>query len=177
MNPLMFDMTDEKTRKSIVPKTENRIIQQIAEMQQKYIVLVDEIEKSRGKERLTIFSPSDAAYLLMPYMSVLQVEEMHVILCNTRSKVIGISKIYQGTINRTPVRIAEVLRPAIMRMAHSIALVHNHPSGDPTPSPDDVAVTRSVIQASKLFDIELLDHIVIGGGNYVSLKERGLGFG
>jgi DNA repair protein RadC len=73
--------------------------------------------------------------------------------------------------------VAEVFKPAIQRMAPAIICVHNHPSNDPTPSPDDVAVTRAMVQAGKLLDISLLDHLIIGGnGRFVSLKERGLGF-
>ena len=72
--------------------------------------------------------------------------------------------------------MAEVLRQAIVDNSPSILLAHNHPSGDPTPSPDDVAVTRAIVQAGKLMDIDVLDHIVIGLGRFVSLKERGLGF-
>jgi DNA repair protein RadC len=74
------------------------------------------------------------------------------------------------------VRIAEVFKPAIQRMAPAILVCHNHPSQDPTPSPDDVAVTRAMVQAGKLLDIQLLDHLIIGGGRFVSLKERSLGF-
>jgi len=73
-------------------------------------------------------------------------------------------------------RLAEVFKPAIQRMAPAILVCHNHPSGDPTPSPDDVAVTRAMVQASRLLDVDLLDHLVIGSSRYVSLKERRLGF-
>ncbi|MPM27171.1 hypothetical protein SDC9_73681 [bioreactor metagenome] len=73
-------------------------------------------------------------------------------------------------------RVGELFRSAIQKNAASIILAHNHPSGDPTPSPEDIALTRSVIQAGKLLDIELLDHIVIGNARYVSIKEKGLAF-
>ena len=72
--------------------------------------------------------------------------------------------------------MGEVLRPAIKQLASAIIVVHNHPSGDPTPSPDDVAVTRAIVQGGKLLDVEVLDHLVIGQGRWISLKERGLGF-
>ena len=86
-------------------------------------------------------------------------------------------QIYIGTVNSSVVRPAEVLRPAMRENAPSIIVVHNHPSGDPTPSPEDVAVTRDLVSAGKLMDIELLDHLVIGlGGRFVSLKESKLGF-
>ena len=80
------------------------------------------------------------------------------------------------TVVRSQVRIGEVFQAAISRNASSIIVVHNHPSSDPTPSPDDVAVTRAMVQAGKLLDISVLDHLVIGGQRWVSLKERGLGF-
>jgi len=78
-------------------------------------------------------------------------------------------------VNSSQVRMAEVFKPAIQRMAPAVIICHNHPSQDPTPSPDDVAVTRAMVQAGKLLDIETLDHLIIGGSRYVSLKERGLG--
>ena len=72
--------------------------------------------------------------------------------------------IYQGNINSTMIRPAEVLRPAVVESAPGIIVVHNHPSGDPTPSPEDAAVTKKLFQSAKLLGIELLDHVVIGGG-------------
>jgi DNA repair protein RadC len=84
--------------------------------------------------------------------------------------------IYQGSLNSSQVRVGELFKPAIRRSAAAIIVIHNHPSGDPTPSPDDVAVTRAIVQAGRLLDIEVLDHLVIGQGRHVSLKERGLGF-
>ena len=98
------------------------------------------------------------------------------ILLDTRNRVIDIVEIYQGSLNSAQVRVAELFKPAIQRMSAGIILVHNHPSGDPTPSPDDVAVTREIVLAGKLLDIEALDHLIIGRGRFVSLKERGLGF-
>jgi DNA repair protein RadC len=74
------------------------------------------------------------------------------------------------------VRVAEIFKTAIRRNATNIIIIHNHPSGDPTPSPDDIAITRAIIQAGELLDVKLLDHIIVGNGKFVSLKERGLGF-
>lgn len=85
-------------------------------------------------------------------------------------------EIYQGLVNSSQVRIAEIFKPAIQRMASAIIVIHNHPSGDPTASPDDVAVTRAIVQAGKLLDIDTLDHLIIAGNRFSSLKERGLGF-
>lgn len=127
-------------------------------------------------ERPAIHSPSDVADLVMYEMSVLEQEQMRVVLLDTRNRVVRIVTLYQGCLNTSPVRIAEIFREAIRENAAAIIVCHNHPSGDPSPSPEDVAVTRAIVQAGKLMDIEVLDHMVIGKGRYVSLKERGLGF-
>jgi DNA repair protein RadC len=130
----------------------------------------------REEERPTIHSPADAAALLQLEMSTLEQEHLRVMLLDTRNRVIDVVEIYHGSLNSAQVRVAELFKPAIQRMAAAIILIHNHPSGDPTPSPDDVAVTRAVVQAGKLLDIDTLDHLVIGRARFVSLKERGLGF-
>jgi len=127
-------------------------------------------------ERASITSPADAAYLVMYDMGALPEEHMRVILLNARSHVIEIVPLYKGSVNSAQVRVAEVFKAAIARQATAIIVVHNHPSGDPTPSPDDVTVTRAIVQAGKMLDISVLDHVVIGQGKWVSLKERGLGF-
>ena len=129
------------------------------------------------EERAQISCPQDAANLVSAEMTLLAQEHLVVLLLNTRNQVVGRRTIYIGTVNSSAVRPAEVLRPAIRENAPSIIVVHNHPSGDPTPSPEDIAITRDLVAAGKLMDIELLDHLVIGqGGRFTSLKERGLGF-
>ena len=128
------------------------------------------------EERPVIHSPADAAALVMYEMSALEQEHLRVMLLDTRNQVIDIVELYHGSLNISMIRVGEVFKPAVRRNSASIIVVHNHPSGDPTPSPDDVAVTRAIIEAGKLLDIEVLDHLVIGQGKYVSLKERGLGF-
>lgn len=129
-------------------------------------------------ERPLIHSPADAANLIQYDMSLLEQEEMWVLLLNTRNRLIEIDKLYRGSTNSSQVRVGEVFKAAIRRNATSIVVAHCHPSGDPTPSPDDVAVTRAIVQAGKTLDIDVLDHIVCGRNptRYVSLKERGLGF-
>lgn len=127
-------------------------------------------------ERPVINSPSDAAALVQGEMSLLEQEFLRVMLLDTRNRLLDIVEVYHGAVNSSQVRLAEVFKPAIQRMAPAILVCHNHPSGDPTPSPDDVAVTRAMVQAGRLLDVDLLDHLVIGGSRYVSLKERGLGF-
>ena len=125
-----------------------------------------------------IHSPRDVANLLMAEMAFLEQEHLRVVLLNTKNQVLGISQVYVGSVNTTMVRAAEIFRPAVRQNCPAIIMVHNHPSGDPAPSPEDVTVTRQMVEAGKLLDIELWDHVIIGSGNrFVSLKEKGLGFG
>jgi DNA repair protein RadC len=128
------------------------------------------------EERPAIHSPADAAELVRYEMSALEQEELRVVLLDTRNRVMHIEPVYRGSLNSSQIRVGELFRPAIRRNAAALIVVHNHPSGDPTPSPDDAAVTRAIVQAGKLLDIDVLDHLVIGRGRYVSLKERGIGF-
>ena len=129
------------------------------------------------EERAQIGCPQDAANLVTAEMALLTQENLVALLLNTRNQVVAKRTIYIGTVNSSAVRPAEVLRPAVRENAPSIIVVHNHPSGDPPPSPEDVAVTRDLVAAGKLLDIEVLDHLVIGqGGNFVSLKEKRMGF-
>jgi DNA repair protein RadC len=128
------------------------------------------------EERASVRNPADAAELVRYEMSALDQEELRVILLDTRNRVIGKVTVYRGSLNSSQVRVGEVFKPAIRASAAAIIVVHNHPSGDPTPSPDDVTVTRSIVSAGKLLDVDVLDHLVIGQGRFVSLKERGLGF-
>ena len=130
-------------------------------------------ERPRG-ELPAISSPDDVRRLLGPEMSALAQEQLRVLLLNTKNLVVGQRVVYQGNISSSMVRPAEVLRPAVVEAVPSIIVSHNHPSADPTPSPEDVAITRELAQAAKLLGIDLLDHIVIGGDRFVSLKERGL---
>jgi DNA repair protein RadC len=123
-----------------------------------------------------IRSPADAANLLMPEMSLLEQEHLRVLLLDTKNHVVAVPTIYIGSLNTTMIRISELFREAIRRQCASIIICHNHPSGSAEPSPEDVAVTRQAVEAGKLLDIECMDHIVVGRGVWVSLKERGLGF-
>ena len=122
----------------------------------------------------SINCPEDVRKLLGPEMSGLAQEQLRVLLLNTRNQVVGQRIIYQGNVSSAIVRNAEVFRPAVIEAVPGIIVSHNHPSGDPTPSPEDAVLTRELVQAGKLLDIELLDHVVIGGERFVSLKERGL---
>ena len=130
-----------------------------------------------SEERPTINSPADAAALVQHEMSLLEKEHLRVLLLDTRNHVIDIVEIYRGSVNSSQVRVGEIFRPALQRLAAAILIFHNHPTGDPTPSPDDVAVTRAIVQAGKLLDVALIDHLIIGhAGRWVSMKEKGLGF-
>jgi DNA repair protein RadC len=127
-------------------------------------------------ERPTITSPADAANLLLGEMSRMEQENMRVMLLDTRNRVQAIQTVYQGSLNTTMVRVGELFREAVRANCAAIIVAHNHPSGDPSPSPEDVAITREMVDAGKLLNIEVLDHLVIGHQRFVSLKERGLGF-
>ena len=118
--------------------------------------------------------PEDVRRLLGSEMASLAQEQQRVLLLNTKNLVVGQRVIYQGNVNSSMVRTAEVFRPAVIEAVPSIIVSHNHPSGDPTPSGPDVSITRDIAEAGKLLGVELLDHIVIGGERFVSLKERGL---
>jgi DNA repair protein RadC len=130
-------------------------------------------------ERPQIRSPLDIVNLVKAEMRALGQEHLRAILLNTKNHVIGSHDVYRGTLNTAVVRVGELFREAIRQNCAAMVLVHNHPSGDPTPSPEDVALTRQVAEAGTLLDVSVLDHLIIGMGEpgFVSLKERGLGFG
>ena len=122
----------------------------------------------------SINCPEDVQRLLGPEMSALAQEQLRVLLMDRRNRVLGQRVVYQGNVFSSVVRAAEVFRPAVVESLPAIIIAHNHPSGDPSPSPEDAAITRELVQAGKLLGVELLDHIVIGGKRFVSLKNRGL---
>lgn len=131
-------------------------------------------------ERVVIQTPADAANHLQtevfqPFVRFEQ-EEFWVLLLNTKNYVTHEAMVYRGTVNTIHVRVAEIFRDAIRLNAVGIILSHCHPSGEPTPSPEDVRVTELAVEAGKLLDIAVLDHIIIGAGSWVSMKERQLGF-
>jgi DNA repair protein RadC len=128
------------------------------------------------EEKPSIHSPSDAANLIQYEMGALEQEELRVILLDIRNHVDRILTIYKGTLNSSHVRVGELFKQAVRSNAAAIIVAHNHPSGDPTPSPDDIVLTKAIVQAGKLLDVDVLDHLVIGKGQFVSLKEKGLGF-
>ena len=130
----------------------------------------------RPEERRQLTSPAEVANFLMPDMMHLDREHLRLVLLDTRNRVMSTPTLYVGSLNTSVVRVGELFKPAIRESAAAIIVAHNHPSGDPSPSPEDVNVTRQIVQAGQLLDIAVLDHIVIGHQRYVSLKERQLGF-
>jgi len=124
------------------------------------------------EDRYRVRSSTDAANLVMVEMAYLDHEELRILLLNSKNQVVGNICRYRGTVNNAVLRVAEIFRPAITSNCPGIIVCHNHPSGDPTPSRDDVEVTGQLIEAGRLLEIELLDHIVIGAGRFVSLKEQ-----
>jgi len=131
---------------------------------------------AQPEERLQVRSPADLVPILMLEMGPLDQETLRVVLLNTKNQVIKFSDVYRGSLNSSLVRVAEVFKEAVRVNAAAIIVAHNHPSGDPTPSPEDARVTEQIVAAGKLLEIEVLDHLVIGERTYVSLREKRLGF-
>jgi DNA repair protein RadC len=129
-----------------------------------------------NNEKRIIKSPEDAAYLLLNRMCMLDQEEVWVLQLDTRNHIVGETRLYKGSVHTTQVRMAEIFREAVRMNASAIVPAHNHPSGDPTPSAPDVALTKSLVDTGKLLDIDVLDHMVFGGGKYVSMRALRLGF-
>lgn len=124
----------------------------------------------------TVRSPRDVADRLILQLGSLEREELVVLLLNTKNVVVGQQTAYAGNVSAAVVRVGELFTEAVRRGAPRIILAHNHPSGDPTPSPDDLHLTAIATAAGHLLDIEVLDHLVIGGASYVSLRDRGIAF-
>jgi DNA repair protein RadC len=131
---------------------------------------------SQPEERAVVRSSQDVVNLLQAEMALLEQEHLRVILLNTRNQVLSIPEVYKGNVSSALVRVAEVLRDAVRESSPALIVVHNHPSGDPTPSHDDVEITKQLIEAGQLLGVEVLDHIVLARGGFVSLRERGLAF-
>lgn len=132
--------------------------------------------KRPQEERPAITTPAQAAELLMPEMSHLEQEHLRLILLDSRNRVLSMPTLYIGSLNTSVIRIGEVFRAAIRENAAAVIAGHNHPSGDPSPSPEDVQITRQMVAAGRLLGISFLDHIICGRQGFVSLKERALGF-
>jgi len=128
------------------------------------------------EERYQIRSPGDAANLLMTMIGHKEQEHFVVMYLDTRNRVLDREILYKGSLNTSLVRVGEVFRGAVRRNCAGVIAAHNHPSGDPAPSAEDIALTRRLVDAGKLLEVELLDHVIIGHNRFVSLRERALGF-
>jgi len=129
----------------------------------------------QAPKRPAISRPDDIAAQLMPLIGH-QPQEHFVVVVNTRNHVLAIRDLYTGTLNASIIRIAEVLEIPMRRNAAGLIISHNHPSGDPTPSPEDIALTRRIYTAARVMELELLAYLIIGHNRYLSLRERNLGF-
>jgi DNA repair protein RadC len=134
------------------------------------------IAQQAPEEREQVRNPEDLARIFEPRLMALDHEQLWVAVLDTKHMLERLAPIYQGSVNSAQVRTAEVFKEAIRANAPAIALAHNHPSGDPTPSSDDIALTADLEQAARILDIELLDHLIIGDGRWLSLRRLGLGF-
>jgi DNA repair protein RadC len=126
--------------------------------------------------RLSIRGPGDLGHRLTLQMGRLEREELRVVLLNTKNMVLAVETVYQGNVSASLVRVGELFRDAVRQHAAGVVLVHNHPSGDPTPSPDDLHLTAEAVAAGRLLDVSVLDHLIIGHDAYVSLRDRGIPF-
>lgn len=126
------------------------------------------------EEKPQISAPADVARILMPSLRDLKQEVLHVLCLDTKNNVTNQRQIFEGSLNVNIIHPREVFRFAIEEASASIILVHNHPSGDPSPSKEDIRATKQLIEAGNCIQIPVLDHIIIGDGSYVSLKEEGL---
>ncbi|MBX2997114.1 MAG: DNA repair protein RadC [Caldilineaceae bacterium] len=140
------------------------------------VELACRLQNTLPEDKFQIRSPADVANLLMIEMALLDHEQLRIVLLDTKNRVQDIVTLYVGSLSTAVIRIGEVFKEALRRNMAAIIIVHNHPSGDPMPSPEDVRVTQKIVDAGQLLNIDVLDHLVIGYNRYVSLKERGLGF-
>jgi DNA repair protein RadC len=134
------------------------------------------IAVTQAEEAPTVSSPAAAAGLVQYEMAGLEQEHLRTILLDVRNRLLRVHEVYRGSLTTSLIRTGEVFREAIRANAAGMIVVHNHPSGDPSPSPEDLAVTRNLVEAGRLLDIPVLDHIVIGRSRFVSMRERGMGF-
>lgn len=135
--------------------------------------LGERLNKYKPTERYVVRSPEDGADYVMEEMRTLDQEHFIALFLNTKNQIIHSQTIFIGTLNSSVVHPREIFREAVRRSSASIIVAHNHPSGDPTPSPEDINVTKRLVKAGKIMGIEVLDHLVIGDGKFISLKEKG----
>jgi len=142
----------------------------LAELARKSEVALTEVSEDAHYVR----RPADLADYLGPELSVLAQEQLRVVCLDSKNRIVANCLVYQGGLNATVIRLADCFRDAVRLGAAAILLVHNHPSGDPTPSPEDIRLTAEAGRAGDLLGIDVLDHLVIGKSAHVSLREWGL---
>lgn len=140
------------------------------------IELGKRIMHAEPEQRRIIKVPEDVHAMLFGEMALLEQEHLRVILLTVRNEVICVRDIYKGNVSSAVVRLGEVFRDAVREGCPNIIAVHNHPSGDPSPSAEDAALTKLMVEAGKLLGVEMLDHIVIARRGFVSLRDRKMGF-
>lgn len=140
----------------------------------KRVVLEKEVSMNCPDLSVIIRSPEDVAHVGKSFMRIHEEPEeyMYMLCLNTKNRIIGVFEISHGTVNSSVVGVREIFQKALLVNAVNIILMHNHPSGDPKPSNEDIAVTKRIVNAGDLIGVQLLDHIIIGD-QYVSLKEKG----
>ena len=159
------NMTFEEVLESLTPAR-----REVAE------AVIELYKRCKNKEPEKILSSKDIYNYMYPVMTDLKQEEFWVVFINHSHKVIKRKRISIGRIDSTVVDVRLVLKEALSCCAVAMVVLHNHPSGDPTPSREDILITKRLIETGKLIGIELLDHIILGDNRYVSLKESGLAF-
>lgn len=132
------------------------------------------IAKTNALQKVQISSPGSVADIYMEEMRHLQQEHLKIVLLDTKNNIINDHTISVGTVNASLINPRELFIHALKNLAVHMIILHNHPSGDPTPSREDISITKRILEASDIIGIKLLDHIIIGDGNYISLKERGI---
>ncbi len=138
--------------------------------------LANRLAAVRGEDRPQITSVDDVVDLIGMEMAALEQEQLRTVLLDTKHRLLAQRTVYQGSANQASVRVGEVFRDAVRVNAVAMIVVHNHPSGDPTPSGADIAMTTELVRAGEMLDIEVLDHLIVGRGRHVSLRRLGLGF-
>lgn len=159
--------TDVATLKTLDGVGDAKASQVIAVMELAARLAAEEV-----KSKTTVFTPDDVAQLLLPDLSKRTQEVFVVVLLNSRNHLIATEELYKGAQNGSTVRIAEIFTTAVRLNAVNLIIAHNHPSGDATESPEDVNLTREVIEAGRLLDIKVLDHLVIGQKTYASIRQN-----
>jgi DNA repair protein RadC len=140
------------------------------------LALAQRIAAAQPEDRPQIRTPEDAYAQLGSEMAALEQEQLRVLLLDTKNRVLRSVTVYQGSVNSAQVRVAEVFKDAVRQNAPSLVLAHNHPSGDPTPSAADIALTLEIHRAGQILGIDVVDHLIVGDGQFRSLRRLGLGF-